>query len=243
MGSNPLVSCVCPTFNRPIYLRHSVELFLAQTWKNAELIIVDDSDPSKKADLPRDPRIKIYPMKERLTIGEKHNLGNAAAQGDAIAFWDDDDYFSPRRLVRQLDPLLSGEAELVGFQRNLVLEAGPIPRFVRIKPWPVDVKKWVGNGATNLRVEIHDGSAVYSRRAADAGLNFPDQTGNEKVAFLNLLASSGFKWKAIKNDDLFVYVRHGRNTWQYREDLVHFPATRPSWFPQAELDFYRRPIS
>lgn len=240
MGSDLLVSAVCPTFNRPAYLAHAVKLFLAQTWTKSELIILDDSDAAKALDLPSHPRIRHVRLKERLSIGHKHNMGNAFAQGDVIAYFDDDDYWAPRRFVMQLGPIVTGEAKLTGLRRDYVLTAGPKAAFWRLKPWPRNPQLWVGNGATNLKVPIHDGSAMYSREAVDAGLLHPDQTMNEKVEFLNTLADSGFSHKVIDNDALFVYVRHGKNTWQYKEELVHAPAPRPIWFPADELDFYRK---
>ncbi len=66
---------------------------------------------------------------------------------------------------------------------------------------------------------------------------------NEKVDFLNAAVASGATWTVIPNDRLFVYVRHGKNTWKYREDLVHVPAARPAWFPDIDERFYRRAVA
>lgn len=240
MGSNPLVTAVCPTFNRPGFLAHAVQLFLAQTWTKSELIVIDDSDQKNQIDLGSNPRIKHCRVKERLTIGQKHNMGNAFAQGDVIAYFDDDDYFAPRRFVMQLGPIVTGEAKITGLRRHFVLTTGERAAFWKLNAWPRNPSVWIGNGATNLKIPIHDGSAMFVREAVDLGLLHPDQTMNEKVEFLNTLAGAGFSYRVLPDDNLFVYVRHGRNTWAYREDLVHAPVGRPSWFPESELDFYRR---
>jgi hypothetical protein len=63
---------------------------------------------------------------------------------------------------------------------------------------------------------------------------------NEKVDFLNAAAAAGATWTVIPNNDLFVYVRHGANTWQYNESLAHVAVPVPPWFPDEELKFYRR---
>src|SRR5947209_5987073 len=44
MSEHPMISCLCPTRNRPAFLRQSLAYFSSQDYPNAELIIVDDSD-------------------------------------------------------------------------------------------------------------------------------------------------------------------------------------------------------
>lgn len=233
---NPLVSLVCPTWNRPEYLVHAIKLFQAQTYRECELIVVDDSDREKTVDLSAMSRVRHIRLGDRLSLGEKHNIGHAVAQGDILGFHDDDDWFHPRRIIRQLDPLVLGTAEIVGFKRDTVLTAGDPVRW-----WKIQGRgNWIGNGATNLRIPIHDGSALYTRKVLKTGARFPHRTMNEKVDFLNAAAAGGATWTVIPNVDLFVYVRHGKNTWQYDEHLAHIPATMPHWFPDSEMEFYRR---
>ena len=238
MGS-PLVSLVCPTFNRPQYLVHAVKLFQAQTYKNMELIVVDDSGAGKSPDLSMVPRVRHIRLGDRLSLGEKHNIGHAVAQGEILGFHDDDDWTSPRRVARQLDPLLTGANQIVGFRRGVILQVGDPVRWWDINPKNPH-KSWIGNGALNLAIPIHDGSALYRREVLKAGVKFPHRTMNEKVDFLNAAVKAGATWHVIPNDGLFVYVRHGTNTWKYNEALVHAAAPRPLWFPDEEVEFYRK---
>jgi len=233
---NPLVSLICPTWNRPQYLEHAVKLFEEQTYRDCELIVIDDSDPDKRLNLSGHRRVKHIRLGDKLSLGEKHNIGNAVAQGEILGFHDDDDWFSPRRLIRQLEPIILQTAQIVGFKRDLVLSVGDPARWWRIQ----GRGNWIGNGAHNLRIPIHDGSALFARSVLKTGARFPHRTMNEKVDFLNAAVAGGATWTVIPNSDLFVYVRHGRNTWQYDERAAHVAATRPSWFPDAEADFYRR---
>ncbi len=233
---NPLVSLVCPTWNRPEYLAHAIKLFEAQTYKNCELLVVDDSDPEKRLDLSNNPKVRHVKLEDRLSLGEKHNIGHALAQGEILGFHDDDDWFSPRRVIRQIDKIVLGESEIVGFKRDLVLSVGKPPVWSRIQ----GRGNWIGNGALNLRLPIHDGSAIYSRSVLKTGARFPHRTMNEKVDFLNAAVLGGATWSVVSNNDLFVYVRHGKNTWQYNEGLAHVSVARPAWFPAPEADFYSK---
>lgn len=238
----PMVSLICPTWNRPEYLRHAVSLFHQQTWTHSELIVVDDSDKGKQPDLSSFPRVKHLKLGDKLSLGEKHNLGHAMATGDVLGFQDDDDWWHPRRLVRQLDPLVMGTAQIVGFRRGVVLQAGDPVTWWNLAP-KANHRSWIGNGSLGFLIPIHDGSALYSREILSTGARFPHRTMNEKVDFLNAAVKAGATWTVIPNDDLFVYVRHGKNTWQYAEQAVHVPAMRPSWFPEVDAQFYRRPVS
>jgi glycosyltransferase involved in cell wall biosynthesis len=240
MESKPLVSAICPTFSRPRYLLHAVKLFAAQTWKRAELIVLDDSPPALRPDLSSFANVRHVKLSDRLTIGAKHTMGHQLGQGDVFAYWDDDDWFNPVRLVRQLDPIVRQTADVVGFRRNYVLTAGETSSWFKINPGRLEARFWIGNGATDLRIPIHDGSAVYTRKAAELGTH-PEQTMNEKVGFLNSVAS--LKWASIENRDLFVYVRHGKNTWKYSESIVHEATERPWWFPRSESEFYRKGVA
>jgi glycosyltransferase involved in cell wall biosynthesis len=174
-----------------------------------------------------------------MNLGDKHNVGLERAQGDVLAYWDDDDWFAPRRFVRELAPIVLGEASIVGCLRDYVLEI-PACRWSQFNKTTLPVKKWVGNGRATFRLQIHDGTAMFSRDVLRHGVKHPPLAIGQKVEFLNGIVARGERWRAIPNDGLFVYVRHGSNTWQFREDLRLVERRRPLWFPEALLEFYRR---
>lgn len=237
MRNDPLVSLVMPTFNRPEFVRTAVERFQRQTWHRKELIILDDSDRAHQVDLSRFPNVRHAKLDARMPLGAKHDLGHDLAQGDVLGYLDDDDWFHPRRLVRQLQPIVLEEATVVGIPRVLVLAGGEWFRFDR---GTLDPRDWVGNGITsNYRLPFHDGTAVYSRAVLRHGIGHMLTPVTQKVEFLTGITDAGEPWAVVSDPDLFVYIRHGKNTWQFNEQLVHVPTYRPYWFPQADLDFYR----
>ncbi len=110
----PLVSCIMPTCNRRSFIPRSLDCFFRQDYPCLELIVVDDgSDPISDL-LPNDPRIRYYRLREKLTVGAKRNYANEQARGRFIAHWDDDDWYCPSRLRRQIAPLLKGKAQISG---------------------------------------------------------------------------------------------------------------------------------
>ena len=107
-----LVSCIMPTGNRQHLIGCAIESFFKQTVSDTELIIVDDgSVPTVILD---NPRIRYFRVSKR-TIGEKLNFACEQAKGKIICRWDDDDWYSPSRISRQLADLQQPGIQVTGF--------------------------------------------------------------------------------------------------------------------------------
>lgn len=107
----PLVSVVMTTYNVEAYVRTAVRSVLQQSYRNLELIIVDDcsSDrtPAILAELEAsDPRIKVILKSTNDGTYVSKNLGLLQAQGEFAAFQDSDDWSHPDRLACSVGVLL-----------------------------------------------------------------------------------------------------------------------------------------
>ncbi|HYI96161.1 MAG TPA: glycosyltransferase [Bryobacteraceae bacterium] len=113
-SESPLVSCIMPTYNRRRFIPDALRCFAHQDYPNLELIILDDgTDPI--ADLiPEDPRIRYWRLQGKVTVGEKRNQACELAAGEFIIHWDDDDWYSPSRVRRQIEPLLAKRGAVTG---------------------------------------------------------------------------------------------------------------------------------
>jgi glycosyltransferase involved in cell wall biosynthesis len=109
-----LVSCIMPTFNRGALVAESVRMFLAQDYPHRELIVVDDGTEPVEHLLPADERVRYFRLAQKLTIGAKRNFACRMAKGRFIAHWDDDDWFPPSRLSRQVRALEQSGADVCG---------------------------------------------------------------------------------------------------------------------------------
>lgn len=102
------VSIIMPYYNAANYIFETVGSIVNQTYKDWELIIVDDCSPDPETDevLERvastDNRIKILKAEKNGGAGVTRNIGIKAAQGRYIAFCDSDDWWYPTKLVEQL---------------------------------------------------------------------------------------------------------------------------------------------
>jgi len=101
-----LVSCLMPTRNRHALLPTAVANFLAQDYTDAELLIVsEDGIPESLHDALATGRVRHVPCPAGLSLGAKRNFACAAAGGELLAHWDDDDWYAPDRLRRQVEAL------------------------------------------------------------------------------------------------------------------------------------------
>ena len=121
MKNQPLVSVIIPTYNRERYIKRAIKSVLAQTYKNFELIIIDDSSTDKTPELvsgfsKKDFRIRIITNKVNLRLAKTLNRGIRNARGKYIARLDDDDsWCDSKKLQKQVDFLEKNiEYALVG---------------------------------------------------------------------------------------------------------------------------------
>ncbi len=100
----PLVSCIIPTKNRKELVTRAIQSVLGQSYKNIEIIVIDDStnDETQKALIPLGGQIRYIKNEKSKGAPYSRNIGLKEARGDAIAFLDDDDIWLPEKTITQL---------------------------------------------------------------------------------------------------------------------------------------------
>src|SRR5687767_12163301 len=82
-------SIVMPTYRRPHSIHGTIATIQAQTYRNWELIVVDNAgDGEYRFD---DPRIRVFIHAERTSASHARNMGLRYATGDLVCHFDDDD--------------------------------------------------------------------------------------------------------------------------------------------------------
>ncbi len=101
-SSSPLVSIIIPTYNRAWVIREAVDSVLGQTYRNFELIVVDDGSTDNTLDILESYGNDITVIQqENQGVSSARNTGVAAAKGEYIAFLDSDDVWQPKKLEVQ----------------------------------------------------------------------------------------------------------------------------------------------
>ena len=100
-----LVSIIMPSWNTGRFIAESIESVLAQTYKNWELLIVDDCSTDNTDEVVasfKDTRIKYFKNEKNSGAALTRNRAMREAQGEWIAFLDSDDLWAPNKLEKQL---------------------------------------------------------------------------------------------------------------------------------------------
>jgi glycosyltransferase involved in cell wall biosynthesis len=131
------VSVVIPTRNRwPHLSTRALPSALAQVDVQHEVIVVDDGSADETRTLLaeiHDGRLRVIRQEDRTGVARARNAGIAAAQAAWVAFLDDDDVWSPRKLRLQLDAASSRNADFV---YSAIAKVGEDARITELPPAP-----------------------------------------------------------------------------------------------------------
>lgn len=116
-----LVSVVIPTYKRNLdYVSNAVQSVLNQTYKNIEIVVVDDNygDFEFRDDIKKyiegfgSDKIIYIRNKDNIGGSLSRNVGIEASHGDYITFLDDDDEYMPQKVEKQLKFMLETDCDL-----------------------------------------------------------------------------------------------------------------------------------
>jgi hypothetical protein len=142
----PRVTVLMSVHNGGRWLHPAIDSVLAQTWRDIELLILDDAstdDSVAQIEAFRDPRIRLIRLPENIGLTRSLNLGLREARGELIARHDADDFSAPERFAKQIAFLDShADVPLVGTQASLV-DAENRSRGVRDLPLDSISIRWL----------------------------------------------------------------------------------------------------
>lgn len=254
-----LVTVVMSAFNPDEDLHAAVRGVLDQTWRNLELLIVDDASGPAAAEVLEevealDPRVRVVRAPRNSGTYEARNLALSVAQGRWMTFQDSDDWTHPRRVEHQVRHLLETPSVLAN-------------RTWTLRAYPDLTMTFVGYGAERLNASslLFDRLAVTrivggfdaTRKSGDMELPFrlravrpgsvKDLRHPSPMAITQLRAGSlsrndalpGWtRWDRLAYRDSYLewhrQLASGRLDPVLPGDRRPFPLPRPSWHPDRE---------
>lgn len=101
-----MVSVIMAVYNGEKYIQEAIESVLNQTYKDIELVVVDDGSNDNTRKIVEKYKDVIYIYQENKGQGSARNLGIEVSKGEYLAFLDSDDLYAPDKIEKQLKILL-----------------------------------------------------------------------------------------------------------------------------------------
>lgn len=120
MTKAPRVSIVIPMFNVEKYIETCIGSILAQTFKDFEIIVVDDCSTDRSCEIVSkytDPRIKLVRQIKNSGENKSRNLGLKIANGKYVYFMDSDDAILPHIIETLFNAAEESQADVVYMNR------------------------------------------------------------------------------------------------------------------------------
>lgn len=213
----PLVSCLMVTRDRPRLAERAIECFLAQSYPNRELVVIDSGESN---DLQEGIEAICYPPikphRERpagRSMGELRDLAVEKASGQYVCIWDDDDLYDPDRL---------------SIQMNAITSLGADACFLaRLQLW------WPARRILAVSIRrMWEGTMLCAK---DKMPSYPHLPRGEDTPIAYRLWRSQ---RVVMLDEprLYTYVFHGTNTTGESHFAAHCAAATEEWTGAAYAD-------
>lgn len=138
-----LISCIVTTCRRPPeVLQRALDSVAAQTYRNIELIVVNDAPEDKELVQRLGELVASYPISTQYIVHERNlgacaarNTGLSHAKGTVVAFLDDDDSWLPDKLERQMWKMQTSGADIVSCAHYMLIDGcRPITIALETRP-------------------------------------------------------------------------------------------------------------
>ena len=130
----PSISIIVPVYNVEPYLRRCVNSIINQTYKNLDIILVDDGSTDHSGEIcdeyaAKDNRIKVI-HRENGGLSAARNTGLSISKGEYVYFVDSDDYIEIETCEIALNCAIKHQADIVCFGYREIYPSGQVKTFV-----------------------------------------------------------------------------------------------------------------
>ena len=214
-----LISIIVPVYNVEKYLERCVNSIIEQTYKNIEIILVDDGSKDKSGDIcdelkQKDSRIKVI-HKQNGGLSDARNAGIKIAEGSYIGFVDSDDYIAKDMFetLYNLSKKHNSEISIVSFYEIYkekvigVRNSGKLEELTKIEA----IKELL----IDTKIQSYAWNKLFKKELLD-GIEFPTNKNFEDIATTLLLFERANKvvlleepkYYYVRRDDSIVGVRN-----------------------------------
>lgn len=214
---NPLISIIVPVYNIEEYLPRCIESVLGQSYKNLELILVDDGSKDNSGKIcdmyqEKDTRVRVI-HKENGGSSSARNAGIKAAKGMYLGFVDSDDYIEPLMYELMVNAIEETGCNIVQVSRDEIDDQGK--RMESICEMP-SVQTVYSSEEFLQELLLHKGDCSFCTKLLNRDLffqnEFPIGVLNEDFNLLVRLLKEGEQVVSLPYCGYHVFYRIGSNT-------------------------------
>lgn len=215
------ISVVIPTYNRPNYLGKAIDSAINQSHPPIEIIVVDDGSKTNYAEqivsTYNDKTIRLISHLQPKGGNAARNTGIAAAQGDLIAFLDDDDYWHSQKLEKQIPYFEDPSVGAVYCGTLLVDNHGNLIRQLKKRSYPVG---WLLNDLL-IKDKTSSTPTYIVRKEVFLEVGGFDETLPARQDWdMSIRIASHYQIQAAAERLVFVHVHNGPRTSTGYEKII-----------------------
>lgn len=217
MQESPLITVIVPVYNILEYLPRCVHSITAQTYRNLEILLVDDGSTDGTGELcdklgAEDERIRVF-HKENGGSSSARNLGLLHAAGEYIGFVDSDDYIEPDMYEQLLSAIKEYSVGAAQIGRDEIDEQGnPLPNICEPPKQP---EVWESRDFFR-ELLLHKGDCSFCTKLILRELfqedRFPEQKLNEDFNLLVHMLPRIGRIVSLPQQGYHVFYRIGSNS-------------------------------
>lgn len=231
-----MISVIIPSYNRSKTIKRAVESVLSQTYRDLEVIVVDDcssDDTDTVIKSINDDRLKYIKLDRNSGACVARNKGIVASKGELIAFQDSDDYWRPKKLEKQIQHLQENQVDVCfcRFERHNYGKNGS-EIYPEVKYGIIDYEKLITESLVSTQTilvkrEVFNSvlfDPVVKRRqdydwVIRAAKTYTFYLCDEVLVDVYLQDDSITQLSAKKSCDTFIYLLN-----KYHDECVEYPA-------------------
>ncbi|MCH9803814.1 glycosyltransferase family 2 protein [bacterium] len=200
-AAQPQVSVVCVS-NRPAQLEHIIHMFNIQDWPNKNLVLVVNAECYPTEPVDALDAVTVIRTAQEESLGSCLNRGFAAATGEVIVRFDDDDWYAPNYVASAVETFKTVDAQVIG----------KCEYFAYIESRDHVVRRFSGRAERHVG-RVAGGSLVVLAEAV-ARVRFPDCSIGEDVEYVRRCEREGLRvWATAPQGFLQMRSVGGGHTW------------------------------
>lgn len=206
-----MISIIVPIYNSEKWVGRCIESLINQTYKNIEIILINDGSTDKSAQIckeyaEKDERI-VFIDKENEGVSSTRNLGIKKAKGEFLQFVDSDDYIDPQMCEKLVKAITDADMVICGIR---VWEKGVILREPHLKQGEYILNENVGVYFELRKINLGPCNKLYRKQKIVKGFRAGLSLGEDTLFVLDYMRN--VKRIAVLSDCLYNVVLDNQNS-------------------------------